>query len=281
MKLKKNTVWLASYPKSGNTWFRAFLTAYLHPDTSEIDINDLHTTAIASNRQFFDEVSGVASADLLPDEIEKLRPQVYRQYSAGSKETLFYKIHDAWKKLQDGSSMFPAEITKGVIYIIRNPLDVAVSFSDHLGKSIDRTIEIMNNPEFTFSGQNNRLPDQLEQYLGSWSHHVKSWVYDSKLNVKVIRYEDLKTNPLHTFKEALQFLGYRTTHIRIQKAIDLTSFEKLQAQEKNKGFSEKSNKSSLFFRSGRAGEGKIQLTREQKSLIFHVHNEMIQTFGYR
>ena len=74
-----NIVWLASYPKSGNTWFRAFLTALLNPGSSDIDINNLYQTTIASSRQLFDEMTGISSADLSQSEIDRLRPLVYRE----------------------------------------------------------------------------------------------------------------------------------------------------------------------------------------------------------
>jgi hypothetical protein len=73
---QRKIVWLASYPKSGNTWLRGFITALLHPGNAGIDINNLYTTTIASSRQLFDELTGVSSADLAPEEIEKLRPMV-------------------------------------------------------------------------------------------------------------------------------------------------------------------------------------------------------------
>ena len=66
-------VWLASYPKSGNTWMRAFLTALLNPEKSGLDINNMVPSTIASSRQLFDEMSGVSASDLLPDEIDRLK----------------------------------------------------------------------------------------------------------------------------------------------------------------------------------------------------------------
>ncbi len=92
-------VWLASYPKSGNTWMRAFLTALLKPDKEGLDINNLVPSTIASSRQLFDEMAGVSASDLLPEEIDRLRPAIYRQNAMESEELVYHKIHDAWIRL--------------------------------------------------------------------------------------------------------------------------------------------------------------------------------------
>ena len=184
-------VWLASYPKSGNTWFRAFLTALLNPGLAEVDINNLHPTTIASSRQLFDEMTGLSSADLSPDEIDRLRPRVYRQNALESEDMIYHKVHDAWIRLPDGEPIIPADVTRAVVYFIRNPLDVVLSFAHHLNTSIDKTIAIMNNPAYAFCDRRDRLHNQLSQRLLTWSSHVKSWVDESGLPVLIMRYEDM------------------------------------------------------------------------------------------
>ncbi|MDX9697324.1 MAG: hypothetical protein RBT49_16150, partial [Bacteroidales bacterium] len=89
---KKNIVWLASYPKSGNTWFRVFLTNLLNEKTEPAHINDLTETSISSSRKIFDDYTGLSSSDLSFDEIDKLRPDVYRMQSDESAELLFKKV---------------------------------------------------------------------------------------------------------------------------------------------------------------------------------------------
>ncbi len=75
----RRIVWLASYPKSGNTWMRAFLSNYLADGDKPVDINSLDTGGpIASARTIFDEAVGVEASDLTQDEIERYRPRVYR-----------------------------------------------------------------------------------------------------------------------------------------------------------------------------------------------------------
>jgi hypothetical protein len=274
-------VWLASYPKSGNTWMRAFLTALLNPDKQGLDINNMVPSTIASSRQLFDEMAGVAASDLLPDEIDRLRPSIYRQNAMESKELIYYKIHDAWIRLPGGEPLIPADVTRGVIYIIRNPLDVAVSFAHHLHTNIDRTIENMNNPDYAFCDRTDRLANQLRQRLLTWSGHVKSWVDESGLPVLVMRYEDMSAEPEKTFSEAIDFIGLKHTPAEIIAALELCAFSRMQEQEGEKGFSEKNARSPSFFRKGIVGDWQGVLTPEQVWKIEEKHGEVMGRFGYR
>jgi hypothetical protein len=273
-------VWLASYPKSGNTWIRAFLTALLNPDKDGLDINNMVPSTIASSRQLFDEMSGVSASDLLPEEIDRLRPAIYRQNAMESDELLYHKIHDAWIRLPNGEPLVPADVTRAVIYIIRNPLDVAVSFAHHLHSSIDKTIDIMNNPDYAFCDRRDRLVNQLRQRLLTWSGHVKSWVDESGLPVWVIRYEDMLTKSEMTFSKAVKFIGLQYTSTEIKAALELCHFSTLQKQEAEKGFSEKNMRSPSFFRKGTAGDWRNVLTREQVLKIMGAHEAMMARFGY-
>jgi hypothetical protein len=276
----KKIVWLASYPKSGNTWFRAFLTALLNPGNPTVDINNLYPTTMAGSRQLFDEMTGVSSADLLPEEIEHLRPLVYHQHAFESTELIYHKIHDAWTMFPDGSPIFPAEITKAVVYFIRNPLDVTVSFAHHLSTTIENTIAIMNNPDYAFCHRNDRLYSQLRQKLLTWSDHVKSWVDDSGLPVIVLRYEDMKASPVATFTRAVTFLGLTATPSEIETAIEQSSFTRLKQQEEEVGFSEKGSKALCFFRKGIVGDWQNELSKELVQRIIDAHGETMKRFGY-
>lgn len=278
-KLKK-IVWLASYPKSGNTWFRAFLSALLHPGQPGIDINNLNDTTMASSRQLFDEMAGVPSADLTPAEIDRLRPLVYRRNALESDEIVYHKVHDCWKTLPDGTPLFPADITRAVLYFIRNPLDVAVSFSHHLPASIDHTIDIMSNPGYAFCQRTDLLYNQLRQQLHTWSGHVTSWVDHSRLPLLVLRYEDMKADPFTIFSKAVTFIGIKASSAAIKKAIEQTSFDRLKQQEAEKGFSEKSARADSFFRKGVVGDWKNVLTPEQTKRITSAHAEVMHRFGY-
>lgn len=276
----KKIVWLASYPKSGNTWFRVFLSNLLSKENHPADINNLYATPIASNRELFDEATGLSSSDLTPEEIDNLRPGVYEYAARNSNELLFQKVHDAWLITKSGEPMFNNKVTKSVVYFVRNPLDVAVSFSNHLSKSLEATVKIMDDNGYAFGSTSNRLHLQLRQKLLTWSNHVKSWVDESNLPVIVLRYEDMKSDTFSTFSKALKFIGIEASDEDILKAIGFSDIKEMQKQEAEKGFKEKPANASSFFRKGEIGSWRTDLSEDLVKKVCEDHREMMVRFGY-
>lgn len=272
-------IWLASYPKSGNTWFRVFLTNLRGNLKTPADINELETIPIASGRVLFDDEVGIESSDLTGDEIDRLRPEVYEQLAANSEETLYIKVHDAYTLVNDDYPLFPQKATSGVIYIIRNPLDVAASFAHHLGKDYDTVISRMGDANFTISNGEG-LHSQLRQKLLTWSGHAKSWTEQSSIPVCILRYEDMKRKPLETFEKAVRFLGLNYGKDEILKALEMSSFEELQRQENENGFKEKSPNMKVFFRKGEVGAWREELVDTQVLKIIKDQRDIMQRFGY-
>ncbi len=273
-------IWLASYPKSGNTWFRVFLTNLRGEQKAPAGINELDGGPIASARGIFDHEVGIEASDLTADEIDRIRPEVYEQLAANSDETLFMKVHDAYAFVDGQYPLFPKIATKGAVYFLRNPLDAAVSFAHHSGWDYDRAISEMAIRDFAFCGKPKRLHKQLRQKLLTWSGHVKSWTEQTTFPVCVLRYEDMKQNPLETFTKAVRFSGLEYGKDEIQKALDLSAFERLQRQERETGFNEKSPSSELFFRKGKVGSWRGELTEKQAGQIVKDQREVMHRFGY-
>ena len=278
--MKKNIVWLASYPKSGNTWFRSFLANLLHENEDPADINKLGGGPIFSARPLFDNSLGIQSSDLLADEIDQLRPDVYNELSKNTTDTVFIKAHDAYTYLKDNKPLFPTEASKGAIYLLRNPLDVAPSFANHSTCDIDKIILSMNDESDSFCGHSGNIANQLRQQLLGWSGHVKSWQNAKEIDVHFIRYEDMKLKPLETFREAIKFAGLNHTDTEILQALDACSFDKLQAQEEEKGFREKAAKVASFFRKGEVGSWQDSLNLNQAQTLIENHKEMMKQFNY-
>jgi hypothetical protein len=280
MKETNNIVWLASYPKSGNTWFRVFLSNLFQNNSRPAHINELKETGIASARNIFDEVTGLPSEDLTHEEIDELRPEVYQWIAEEAEEFVFKKVHDAYTYLPDGRPLFPPEASHSVIYFLREPLDVAVSFAHHSAKKPVEMIKALNNPDFSFCGKRNRFYNQLRQKLGTWSQHVKSWVDQDNIPVHVMRYEDMKKDSFQTFKSAVRFLGLDKSDEEIKNAIELSDLSVLQEQEKEEGFREKSIRAESFFRKGSIGEGKQMFSKQEINQIIDNHMDILQRFGY-
>ncbi len=273
-------IWLASYPKSGNTWFRVFLTNLLHDADAPASINELESTPIASARGIFDNNMGFESSDLTADEIDRLRPELYTHLAVNANDPFFMKIHDAYTAVSDNMPLIPQAATGGALYFIRNPLDVAVSFAHHSGSDYDTSISRMADESFAFCRKSDRLHNQLRQKLLSWSRHVLSWVDRAPFPVCVLRYEDMKSQSLETFERAVHFAGLPHTPEQIQKALDFSSFDTVQQQEEAEGFQEKSPSSSRFFRKGQIGSWRDELSEKQAQQVVHNHREVMRRFGY-
>jgi len=276
----KGIIWLASYPKSGNTWFRVFLTNLLCGGDTPADINNLDRSPIASSRSIFDNELGYEASDLTADEIDRLRPELYSHLAENADEQLYMKIHDAYTHLEDNRPLIPLEATHCALYFIRNPLDVAVSFAHHSGWNCATSLINMANNTFAFCSNPGQLHNQLRQKLLSWSSHVLSWVDQAPFSVCVIRYEDMKLRPLETFSKAVRFAGLDHTDEQIQKAIDFSAFDVVRQQEESKGFKARSPESSRFFRKGQFGSWREELSEEQAIKIVRDHGEVMRRFGY-
>ena len=273
-------IWLASYPKSGNTWMRTFLTNYWRDADAPANINSLQGGPIASARSIFDEAVGVQASDLTSAEIERLRPYVYEQIAENSKETMFLKVHDAYTYTPEGIPMLSKKATQGALYLIRNPLDVCVSFAHHSNRPVEKMIPRMADPEMAFVNDPKRLYNQLVQKLLTWGQHALSWVNEPDLNVQVVRYEDMLLNPEETFSQVIKFCELDFDVERIRKAIHFSSFDTLKAQEEEHGFGEKMPTSESFFRKGKVGSWREKLSEKDAAQIVADHGDVMKTFGY-
>lgn len=284
--------WLASYPKSGNTWTRIFI-ANLMSETGPIDINQLNTGNIASSRDWVEQALGFDINELSHDEIDKLRPLAYQYLSQHSDAIEYHKVHDAYSYVDDvklnsnqistkinKQALFPNNATRGVLYLVRNPLDVAISFAHHCDWSIDTTINNMGNSQQVFCGGSNKFYNQLRQHLYSWSEHVQSWLDASHSNKLFVRYEDMKLRPFTTFTKIATFLELPHDEPSIKIAINNSEIKQLQAQEEANTFKEKSSGAERFFRKGIVGDWQETLTSRQVNQIVNDHGRLMNHFGY-
>jgi hypothetical protein len=276
----KRFVWLASYPKSGNTWFRAFLSNFLHDGDEPLSLDRLIDCGPASARGPFDAAVGYPSGEMKPDEIELLRPEVYRHQARNATGRLYWKAHDAYTLLRDGRPLFPPEATDCALYFVRNPLDVCVSFAHHAGGEFDRVIARMGDPAACFGATDRAQTHQLRQRLLTWSGHVLSWRAPPGVRVKVIRFEDMKQRPDETFADAVRFLGLPDDARRTRKAIAFSAFAELSRQERQSGFAEKTAAASAFFRQGETGSWRKELSRAQAQRLITDHAEVMRQMGY-
>lgn len=273
-------IWLASYPKSGNTWLRAFLTNLWGKQAEPADINELSGGPIASSRYVFDEAMGIEASDLTATEIELYRPAVYEHMATINEQTLFMKTHDAYTYNQAGHPVLSRSAIQGVIYLIRNPLDVAISYAHHSSITLDEAITWMGNTQHCLARSQRGISHQLQQRLLTWSEHVLSWVDEPNLPLQVVRYEDMLADPVAIFTAIVRFAGLPDDPQQIERAIAFSRFEVLQAQEYQRGFGEKPPGMESFFRQGRAGAWRERLNPAQVQRIIDDHGPVMYRFGY-
>lgn len=274
-------IWLASYPKSGNTWCRAFLTAYL---TGKTDLSNMEGAPIAGARKMLDRQLGFPTVGLPHAEVEAWRPDAYLNLAEACRRSgrpAMIKVHDMWKMTPAGEPLFPIAATGRAVYIVRDPRDVACSFAHHLGKPVEQLVGNLNQPGFALAVNGESSKQQVMQTLGTWSEHFCSWIDYSGLYCYLIRYEDLKANEFKVWRGLIDYLGLEFDPDRLQQAVMGTQFAELQAKEKAKGFREASKVADApFFRKGKAGGWKDELNASQVSRIELQHMVVMKRLGY-
>ena len=273
-----NLLWIASYPKSGNTWMRAFIENYLKNAQQPIDINTIYNSSIAessAHRYKAHIDKDKETTDLSTEELCAIRLQVHADIARQANGTTFVKTHNFLGEFR-GYPLHNSAVTSGMIYIVRNPLDVAISMANYFDYSIDEAIDYMAEEMTGTANEKENVP----QIITSWSLHVKSWTQNPEANRLVIRYEDMLDNPIKVFRKVESFLGLSKDPKRLKKAINFSSFKQLKTQEKSHGFVEKHENANTFFRQGRKNQWREKLTEAQIKKIIVIHGEQMQRFKY-
>tara|TARA_B100000989_G_scaffold243562_1_gene190587 strand:+ start:222 stop:1082 length:861 start_codon:yes stop_codon:yes gene_type:complete len=250
-------IWLASYPKSGNTWLRFYIISLLMGKKTDLNLN--HLRAIINyphSTQFVDLVS-----DLF-DFTEIAKNWIPSQKKINSDKSLrFFKTHNMLGKFK-GYPFTNSDNTLGTIYIVRDPRNVITSLKNHYSLSDydeakkflfnENKILGLSTEQKNLYLKSNKFP--LTQFVGSWKSHYLSW-RNMKKNNLLIRYEDLVQDTKNEFTKIASFVGdllkLKFSDNQINSAINLSSFEKLEKMEEKFGFSEsnigKDGKKNKFF----------------------------------
>lgn len=268
-------VWLASYPKSGNTWVRVFLHALFRAEGR--GLNRLNALSVGdAAAEWYRPLLRKPLADSSPEEIAKVRPLALKRIAATTNGLIFVKTHNALVA-HAGSPMIATALTAGAIYIVRNPLDVAVSLASFLGRPLDDAIDELLRPAALMPASERFA----YQYFGSWSEHVESWTRRPVRQLHVMRYEDMLEKPSETFGALARFLLLKPSAAELEAAIGEASFETLRRAEAEEGFVEKPPTAERFFREGRAGQWREALSGPQVARIADALAPQMARFGYR
>ena len=164
-------IWLASYPKSGNTWMRALLANYIMNREEPVKLAELNDFTLSDTIQgFYTKVTGKPIEKITLEESVAIRPTVLRLIANSKPHDHFVKTHTQ-PAFPNGAQLIDPSVSLGAIYIVRNPCDLVFSYAEHFGMSVDLAIRDLGDAENTTVSPH----DQIVSYLGSWSGHVTSW----------------------------------------------------------------------------------------------------------
>ena len=306
----KGLIYLASFPKSGNTWTRLFLFALFNPlvrQDSSFNLSDIAGRAGQMDVTFhlFERILGKPHYEISDIEVAQTMPMAQKLLAIQQDKKVFVKTHlcnGAWH----GTRTIGLDTFRSAVYIVRNPLDVTPSFASHMNTDIDGAISGMANSTHFIGGRQRKFnleaamkaekdkrpelsdeeakekalaPGQIPQLMGSWSEHVASWTAAPDPRVIYMRYEDMKHSPEDTFYRTVKHLGLPFTRDDVIAAEEAVKFDKIQAKEKKDGFKEKMGGDS-FFRKGKTGSWKEELTDQQVRQVIINHHHQMRRFDY-
>lgn len=267
--------WVASYIKSGNTWVRSLLASLLRD--GGFTLGDLgHFCPVPASRNWLEMVTDMDTADMTDQELTALRSVACRQFAADGSGALYLKVHDRYDP-----ALFPADCSAGVVYILRDPRDVAPSLADHAGVDLDSAIGRMGTAGYVSQRNGDHRYPQATQVMGSWSEHVQSWQGQRDIPLLLLRYEALLAEPLVQVRRLADFVGLTVGDTVLERAIAACSFDSLRRQEEENGFPERAAHATHFFRQGRAGGWRQTLSAAQVARLEADHGAIMTRLGYQ
>ena len=273
-------VWLASYPKSGNTLTRSLLASYFFSEDGYFNFNLIKNILQFPNIKLFKKL-GVDTKN----EKEVIKNYIKAQESVNEKNTLqFCKTHSYLFNIEN-NPFTDLNNTLGAIYIVRDPRNVLLSAAHHNQKSHKKTMEDLINGHVI--GKNDGIAPIV--YPGTWSGNFNSWKSFKSVNkYLLVKYEDLVEDKEKNFYEILKFI-HRLKKVdfvldkkKFKNTLDSTDFKSMQKLESEKGFDEsvidkKSGKKIKFFHLGEKTYWKNSLdVGIQKKIQKAFEKEMIE-----
>ena len=283
-------IWIASYPKSGNTWLRSLLCAYFFSKNGIFNFNQLSNIQQFACKIFKAEDNNDTNHQ---SRISKnwIRTQ---EFINNDKKIHLLKTHNAMCTI-NGNSFTNKVNTLGCIYVVRDPRNVITSISNHYNIELPEALDFIKNkkkiifPQKRYLSQENSTDSKDFNFLSSWSDHYLSWKNIKVFPVKIIKYEDLESDVYSTFLSSLNFLSkfmnFEIDNRRIKKCIDSTSFEKLREMEDNEGFNETPDsgekiKKKKFFHLGKKNNWRTLLNKKLSQDIVKHFNKEMKNLGY-
>ena len=275
-------IWLASYPKSGNTFLRSLLASYFYSEDGEFEFEQLKKIEQFPVNENFEKI-GIN----ISDKFEVAKNYIKAQEEINkTKKISFWKTHSSFCKLYNKYNFSDLKNSLGVIYIVRDPRNVVSSFAHHNSKSINETVELLTNDLATGNEKN-----EVEVYLGSWNFNYNSWkVFKNSNRYLLIRYEDLVSDTENVYIKILRFINDLSklkspiNINKIRKVVKSTTFSRMKKLEEEQGFEESKlndlGKTVKFFNLGPKNNWKNLLSSEIKNKIETSFQKEMLELGY-
>lgn len=277
-------VWIASYPKSGNTWLRAILTAVSRGDHL-FALDRLGSGAQPAHVASALVDLGLDPRWLSPDQIELVRTALITRQGAGP-APMFRKTHEVYRHrplrwsgpLTAAPEPFPSRATRGAILVVRDPRDVVCSYAAFFGIPLAEAVAALRTEAARPAAPAAMLG---EEPWGSWSSNASSWLgEDVPFPVWTVRYEDLRADAVTSLLPVLAGVGLDVERDDLSAAVDRARWGRLREEEDRAGFAESSPWAARFFRRGTSGGWREELPAELVAQVERDHGPMMERMGY-
>lgn len=268
-----HVAWLASYPKSGNTWVRALLEAL--ENGGAIDINNLSQGQAVNDSASF---ALCPLADLSPVEtLHMFRGIRAAMVPMPGRSYVRIKTHHAWLPADDGLPWCWQPDGARAVYLVRDPRAVAVSYAHHMSMTREQIVSLMALESYSSGEMNLSYPHTI---FSSWSTNVRTWTRQCDIPVLVVRYEDLSADTAQWLCRIADWLQVPYDDELIERSVAACTLQALATSELVYGFKESVAEDRAFFRRGETESWRFELEPILSERIQLRHAEMMQEFGY-
>jgi hypothetical protein len=278
-------IWLASYPKSGNTWVRSIITSLLYTEDGLFNFELIKNIPQFPDNKYFKNFT----SDLTNfNEVMKYWRIAQNKINLDN-EIKFIKTHHLNCKINEYSFTDKSN-TLATIYIVRDPRSLVSSISNHFSKTIDESAKFLLTPKFLGGkeAKAKQKPNYIPTLLGTWSEHYKFWTMNNE-NLLLIKYEDLVSDTESQLKKIVKFLEkfipIKTNKEKNYNIVKSTSFDQLKSMEKKGLFKEGmvnkiSNEKVDFFRLGPLNKWEDNLEKDIQKELEHAFKKEMSELSY-
>ena len=282
--------WIASYPKSGNTWLRALISSYYYSKDGVFNQDLLKKIDQFPTKKYF---NGFDYDKKIATDTCKFWIKAQEKINENKKELKFFKTHNIFGKLNN-YDFTNRQNSIGCLYVVRDPRNVFTSLKNHYQLNDDQAIKWMTNDKnFIYHVQKFEENGYSDfQFISSWNVNYKSWKVQKKIPIKFIKYEDLQNQTYYVFKEVIKFINEITNNKekvnidKIKTVLKTTFFEKLKKNEIDHGFSEAviskedKNKKIPFFNLGPKNDWREIISDNLKVKLESIFEKDLKELSY-